>query len=320
MGFLDNSGDIVLDAVLTDTGRMRLAKGDGSFKISKFALADDEINYGIYDKNHASGSAYYDLEILQTPVLEAFTNNTSCVKHRLLSISRTNLLYLPELALNKNGRAVDASGLDSGGVALHLVTVDNATEIDEDLLATKAGNGILLGRSTGTSLIEVHQGLNTSEISYTHAIDSDLNETQYIVEMDNRLGFLKSTDGSSNPTVSYIDDDNIASYYVSLSSNSNMVASIGTAATLSDSATAASAAHLSGQKTPISGPRGTYLKFSIGASLELQTSTYLFDLIGLASNPEPMGVPCRAIDTTIRVTGVTTGTSIDIPIRYIKKV
>ena len=43
MGFLDNSGDIILDAVLTDTGRMRLAKGDGSFKIVKFALGDDEI-------------------------------------------------------------------------------------------------------------------------------------------------------------------------------------------------------------------------------------------------------------------------------------
>ena len=33
MGFLDNSGDIILDAVLTDTGRKRLARGDGSFKV-----------------------------------------------------------------------------------------------------------------------------------------------------------------------------------------------------------------------------------------------------------------------------------------------
>ena len=45
MAFLDNSGDIILDAVLTDTGRLRLAKGDGSFNITKFALGDDEINY-----------------------------------------------------------------------------------------------------------------------------------------------------------------------------------------------------------------------------------------------------------------------------------
>ena len=45
MAFLDNSGDIILDAVLTDTGRMRLSKGDGTFKVAKFAFGDDEINY-----------------------------------------------------------------------------------------------------------------------------------------------------------------------------------------------------------------------------------------------------------------------------------
>ena len=49
--FLDNSGDIILDAVLTDTGRFRLAKGDGTFKITKFALGDDEINYGLFEQN-----------------------------------------------------------------------------------------------------------------------------------------------------------------------------------------------------------------------------------------------------------------------------
>ena len=49
MGFLDNSGDIILDAVLTDAGRFRLAQGDGTFNIVKFALADDEINYSLYN-------------------------------------------------------------------------------------------------------------------------------------------------------------------------------------------------------------------------------------------------------------------------------
>ena len=48
MGFLDNSGDIILDAVLTDLGRNRLARGDGSFQIAWFALGDDEVNYGLY--------------------------------------------------------------------------------------------------------------------------------------------------------------------------------------------------------------------------------------------------------------------------------
>ena len=74
MAFLDNSGDIILDAVLTDTGRRRLARGDGTFKVAKFALGDDEINYRLFNAGHASGSAYFDLEVLQTPVLEAFTD------------------------------------------------------------------------------------------------------------------------------------------------------------------------------------------------------------------------------------------------------
>ena len=100
MAFLDNSGDIILDAVLTDAGRARLARGDGSFKITKFAFGDDEINYNLYDKTHGSGSAFFDLNVLQTPVLEAFTNNTSTMNSKLISIPRTNLLYLPIMKVN----------------------------------------------------------------------------------------------------------------------------------------------------------------------------------------------------------------------------
>ena len=85
MAFLDNSGDIILDAVLTDTGRKRLARADGSFRIEKFAFGDEEINYGLYNKDHANGSAYFDLEILQTPILEAFTNNSSLMKSKLMN-------------------------------------------------------------------------------------------------------------------------------------------------------------------------------------------------------------------------------------------
>jgi hypothetical protein len=82
MAFLDNSGDIILDAVLTDAGRQRMARGN--FKITKFALGDEEINYGIYNSSHPSGSAFYDLEVMQTPILEAFTNNTSLMKSKLV--------------------------------------------------------------------------------------------------------------------------------------------------------------------------------------------------------------------------------------------
>ena len=99
MGFLDNSGDIILDAVLTDSGRARLAKGDGSFRIVKFSLGDDEIDYANF--NTATASANQDLEIMQTPVLEAFTNDDSSMKSKLVTYSRTDLLYLPVIIPNE---------------------------------------------------------------------------------------------------------------------------------------------------------------------------------------------------------------------------
>ena len=148
MGFLDNSGDIILDAVLTDTGRMRLAKGDGSFMISKFALADDEIDYGLYQKNNASGSAYYDLQILQTPVLEAFTNNMSSMKSRLITIGRNDILYLPEIVLNQRtgiGSAMNAANT-------FIVPVDETTIIN---LGSVLGTGILNGYRPGADTSQI---------------------------------------------------------------------------------------------------------------------------------------------------------------------
>ena len=101
MGFLDNSGDIILDAVLTDHGRKVLSKGDGSFQIVKFALGDEEVDYTNYDSTNTNGSAYYDLEILQTPILEAFTDNAISMKSKLVTYENLDLLYLPILKLKK---------------------------------------------------------------------------------------------------------------------------------------------------------------------------------------------------------------------------
>ena len=127
MGFLDNSGDIILDAVLTDHGRKLLAKGDGSFQITKFALADDEINYTLYNATHASGSAYYDVEILQTPpVLEAFTDNAGSVKSKLISYGSMNLLYLPVVKINQLATNTKMHTLGSFIVAVDAETEGNS--------------------------------------------------------------------------------------------------------------------------------------------------------------------------------------------------
>ena len=300
MAFLDNSGDIILDAVLTDTGRFRLSKGDGSFRISKFAFGDDEINYGLYDKNHARGSAYYDLDILQSPVFEAFTNNSISLKSKLLSIPRNNLLYLPAIKINDV-----VTGFAEHSSRLFVVAVDTDTETS---LGT--ATGVLFGETPANGGgIRTDQGLDTTEVSPAFAIDSDLIETQYIVQIDNRLANVISTFDNSRAVVSFIDDDNIASYYFSADSDLDYIKEI-------TDRTANSAGMV------IFGPRGTYLQFKLQASLDLNSSTYLFNLLGstnaiTGSGPVPV-VTYNTLDSNVRVTGVTTGYSIDVPVRFAK--
>ena len=215
MGFLDNSGDIILDAVLTDLGRKRLSEGNGRFKITKFALSDDEIDYGLYDKNHPSGSAYYDLNILQTPVLESFTNNMSSMKSRLLSYSRDDLLYLPVILANTNSDAQPFfSGLNSYIVLVDGDTVNALTD-ENNSLAKGLFNGF--EPQKGLNHIMADQGLDTTELSSELSLadeDDTLVETQYFVNIDNRLGNIRST-GNTQFSPSSIDDDNIATYQLS---------------------------------------------------------------------------------------------------------
>jgi hypothetical protein len=87
MGYLNNSV-VTIDAILTDTGRQLLAQNDGSFRITQFALADDEIDYTLYNPNHPSGSAYYGQAIENMPLLEAFPQATQVMKYKLVTLPR----------------------------------------------------------------------------------------------------------------------------------------------------------------------------------------------------------------------------------------
>lgn len=87
MGYLNNAV-ITVDAILTDKGRELLARGDGSFRITQFALADDEIDYTLYNPEHPSGSAFYGQAIETLPVLEAFPKTTQNLKYKLITLPR----------------------------------------------------------------------------------------------------------------------------------------------------------------------------------------------------------------------------------------
>ena len=308
MAFLDNSGDIILDAVLTDAGRERLAKGDGSFKITKFALGDDEINYELYRNANSPegadsrGSAFYDLEILQSPVLEAFTNNTSSMKSKLITITRTDLLYLPVMKLfSGTGGGTEISTSPSTLAGTIAVVVNSTTEEDiedsgESYYAATSGAGVA---------IAVDQGIDNSDFpAESGKIPSDLFETSYSIQVDNRL--MSLTDGSGTSLdVSFVDDDQIALYTVSYVESSD-----------------APVEDISGETSPtkssIIGARGTRVKMGLRATTDASSSDYLFTRLGGELTISGVTNPVKFIDTNIRITGITTGYRVDIPIRLLR--
>jgi hypothetical protein len=87
MAYLNNTA-VTVDAILTTKGRELLARGDGSFAITQFALSDDEIDYTMYNPTHPSGSAFYGQAIDNMPLLEAFPNENQIMKYKLATLPR----------------------------------------------------------------------------------------------------------------------------------------------------------------------------------------------------------------------------------------
>jgi hypothetical protein len=100
MAYLDNSV-VTVDAILTKKGRELMARGDGSFRITQFALADDEIDYTLYNPSHPSGSAFYGEAIENLPLLEAFPDESQIMKYKLTTLPR-GTARLPVIASVSN--------------------------------------------------------------------------------------------------------------------------------------------------------------------------------------------------------------------------
>lgn len=321
MAFLNNSGDIILDAVLTDLGRKRLSQGDGTFKITQFALGDDEIDYSQY--NISTGSAYQDLDILQTPILEAISDNVASMKSKLVTYSNTNLLYLPISKLNVSGdRGFQTSSLGTFNVMTNLqgefeANISTGANTVYGLQnANLPADGTIFGRTPeGTSRdnqsIVLNQGLDTTDISFTEDLSPDLADTSYFVYMDNRLGRLLDRNGNTIQ-LSYIDDDNIATYVLDVTDTPGAFIGAGSKPTDQNATSPAS----------VAGPYNNQaLKFSIFASDDLVYSDFLFQKFGNTSDTAAgagIFTTVYSIDTELRVVGATTGYQLSIPVRFVK--
>ena len=149
MAYLDNQY-VTIDAVLTKKGRELLARNDGSFQITQFALADDEIDYTLYNPNHPSGSAFFGEAIEAMPLLEAFVDETQMMKYKLvtlphgtsklpvLNLGYANVSLRQSAAINITPQTLNYLGATSTfEPSGYLMTV-----ADSRLLSTFTGTGI----------------------------------------------------------------------------------------------------------------------------------------------------------------------------------
>jgi len=108
MGYLDNSS-ITVDAILTKKGRELLAKGRDFFVISQFALADDEVDYELWNAAHPLGSDYYGIIIENMPIVEAVTDESYSLKYKLLTLPK-NTIRIPQIVPNPSEVTLEEGG------------------------------------------------------------------------------------------------------------------------------------------------------------------------------------------------------------------
>ena len=340
MGFLDNSGDIILDAVLTDVGRKRMA--EGNFRIVKFALGDDEIDYSLYNADHPSGSAYFDLEILQSPVMEAATKQASSIKYGLLSITRTDLVYMPVLTLNQK------SGVDS--VIKHnniiLLAANKATYTTLAQDANIGASKVLEPNSlTPSSKVIIESGITSADRQPTREnrdnmlVSTNLVDLQFDVRFDSRFmaglisvqprqdqSFANNTDGSRRITLTAFARKSAVSATQFMDNYVNSIAD-----GLEDLVlqyTTAETDETGTNLSQLAGPRGGMTALSFAPSTEINAqgtaspSYYsLYGSTGVAGTTLGFASSDNFdyIDTTVYVQGLTTGASIQLPIRIVRQ-
>ena len=108
MAYLDRD-TLTVDAILTKKGRELLAKGKDLFKITQFALSDDEVDYHLWNENHPSGSSYYGYAIEQMPILEAVSDETQNLRYKLVSLPK-NTTRIPQVTISTGDFTLQVPG------------------------------------------------------------------------------------------------------------------------------------------------------------------------------------------------------------------
>lgn len=108
MGYLNNSS-VTVDAILTLKGRELLAKGGDAFKITQFAVGDDEIDYTLWNPDHPLGTSYYGTIIENMPITEAIPDETQALKYKLVTLPKQTT-NIPVVSVGNNSIILPGPG------------------------------------------------------------------------------------------------------------------------------------------------------------------------------------------------------------------
>ena len=188
MGYLDNSS-IIVDAILTKKGRELLSRQDGSFRITQFALADDEIDYTLYNENHPDGSAFYGEAIENLPLIEAIPNeNNTMISNTLNFDSTIESGYIFTIADRRLIQAGTTSTGDGAAVPQSANIPFTGTALSQTFTGTTF-TGTTLG---GSTLFGANSALATSIIIV--GLDTGARTTITLtVNKDSRAGTSAAT-------------------------------------------------------------------------------------------------------------------------------
>jgi hypothetical protein len=170
MAYIDNS-TITVDAILTQKGRQLLAQ-NGNLNITSFALADDEIDYTLYQPNHPQGSAFYDIALRNTPVFEPLTDETQIMKYKLVTLNQ-GVTSIPVISISQDKILITSAYTGD-------IVINPSTNPSYNL---QAGYTAILGnKNVGILIVQQTNAINSvSNTVPTFAGDINIASAQVVV-------------------------------------------------------------------------------------------------------------------------------------------
>ena len=205
MGYLNNQV-VTIDAILTKKGRELMAKNDGTFLITQFSLADDEIDYTLYNPTHPSGSSFYGEAIDNMPLLEAFPDETQIMKYQLTTLPRgtaklpvldlgysaitlkqgASLAITPQtLSFLGNAQAYETSGYSATISDVRLLSTFTGIGINTDAaLSSNVNATTTIGTNVSKTIIGTQINLRATTINTLFGTNATISATLTVVGLD----------------------------------------------------------------------------------------------------------------------------------------